>query len=69
MPINIWGDFVPHNVSGCQHCEYSKEVHGVCWSDGAWHEYTPPTKEQRYTRIRANASDRKAAKQGKAPNQ
>lgn len=67
MPINIWGDFVPHNVSGCQYCEYSEEVHGVCWSDGAWHEYTPPTKEQRYTRIRANAADRKAARQGKAP--
>ena len=61
MPINTWGDFVPHNVSGCGYCEYGSDAHGWRWSEGAWHEYSPPTKEQRYERIRANARDRKAA--------
>ena len=63
MPINIWGDFVPVDPSGCQYCGFSSATHYQQWSgEVGWHTHVPPTKEQRYERIRANARDRKAAR-------
>lgn len=63
MPINIWGDFVPVDPSGCQHCGINESQHLQRWKPPVgWHTHVPPTKEQRYERIRANARDRKAAR-------
>lgn len=64
MPINIWGEFVPVDPSGCRYCGFSSETHYSQWAPlpTGWHTHVPPTKEQRYERIRANARDRKAVR-------
>lgn len=61
MPVDIWGNFVPLNPSGCRHCGFGESNHCDRWSPQpvGWHTWTEPTKEQRYERIRTNAADRK----------